>query len=153
MAKDITARYAPKRRAARPPEQVQDKEKSGLSVVILGELYSSKNGRKLRRGRRGFYTVKSDLAASADAGILLQLNAQRKTWERMTAGRSFPLHVCFSIFRRTNGIFDYINITQSLQDMMTKAGYIPDDNARFLLPVFDEFQIDPSNPRTILTII
>lgn len=129
-------------------------------LVIPGELYSSKNHRRpvLQKSRSTgnvkIMTVKSK-AAAAHYRELLWILAEpepRREWERMTAGKAYPLQVRFKIYRRTHGRFDYLNILQNLLDAMVEAGYLPDDDARHLIPEPLPYEKDPEHPRTIITV-
>ncbi|WP_287372453.1 hypothetical protein [Prosthecochloris sp.] len=98
--------------------------------------------------------VKSTVAQVHFNGLLWILSQRelRQEWERMTADKAYPLQVRFKIYRRTHGRFDYVNILQNLLDAMVKAGYLPDDDAKHLIPIPLQYEKDPKNPRTILTV-
>ncbi len=99
--------------------------------------------------------VKSDRAQQHFDELVWILSQQdlRRQWERMIMGRAYPLRVRFKIYRSTHGKFDYVNILQNLLDAMVKAGYIPDDDARHLIPLPEQYEKDAQNPRTILTVL
>ena len=60
---------------------------------------------------------------------------------------------CETVYgRKTKRDFDYNNIIQGLQDMMVKAGYLPDDNANYITPHFEDYEVDKRSPRTILSV-
>lgn len=126
-------------------------------IVIWGELYSSKNHtRILTNARTGKpFVTKAAKTAKSEPAILMQLNANRPKWNGMVAmaKQSLPLMVQFKIYRRTNGVFDYANIIQSLSDLMVKAKYLQDDRAQFFLPVFVPFEVDKHNPRVEIKIL
>ena len=84
----------------------------------------------------------------AEKSINQQLVLNKTKWLRMIDGYSKPLNVVFKLYRQTHRRFDWINILQQLQDCMVKCGWLPDDNADELLPVFDGYEVDPKNPRT-----
>jgi len=65
----------------------------------------------------------------------------------------YPLRVSFKIYRETKRRFDYTNIIQGLLDAMVKADYLPDDSAEFIIPVFEKYEVDKNNPRTIISIV
>lgn len=123
-------------------------------ITILGELYSSKNGKQIRKmhsGRR--FIGKSDKSLAAEPGIRMQLNAQKKQWALMIRDKEFPVTVRFYIFRMTRRRFDYNNICQQLCDLMVKAGYLPDDDANHFIPSYEPYRVDKNNPRCLIKII
>lgn len=131
-----------------------------MSLVIPGELYSSKNSRqprlvKARSGKTRIMNVKSE-AAERHFRKLLWLLAdagRRKAWDDMVAGKAYPLTVRFKVYRRTHGRFDYTNILQNLLDAMVSSGYLPDDDARHLIPIPLPYEKDADNPRTVITVV
>jgi len=129
-------------------------------LEIPGELYSSKNHRRpmlsksKSTGKTKIMNVKSEKAEHHfnDLLWLLQDADRRRRWSLMTDGKPYPLRVCFKIYRRTNGRFDYTNILQNLLDAMVKARYLPDDDAQHLIPEVLPYEKDPDNPRTVITV-
>jgi Holliday junction resolvase RusA-like endonuclease len=65
----------------------------------------------------------------------------------------YPLYLNIKIYRKTKRQFDYNNIIQGLQDIMVEAGYLPDDSAMYLIPHFQPYEVDPKNPRVLLTVL
>lgn len=124
-------------------------------IVIKGQLRSSKNSKRIFVNRKTGkpFIAKSKLSAEAQAGIVLQLNAQRKEWARMFNGKSFPLRVCFKIYRESRRRFDYVNVVQQVLDLMVRHGYLLDDDADHVIPVFEPYEVDKNNPRTIITLL
>lgn len=76
-----------------------------------------------------------------------QLVLNRGKWLRMAEGYEKPLKVVFKIYRKTHRKFDYVNIIQGLQDLMVKCGWLPDDNADEIIPVFQPYDVDKNDPR------
>lgn len=116
-------------------------------VVILGELYSSKNSRRILRAGNRFIVAKSAVAKGQESELIFQLNILRREWQKLIEGKKYPLEVVFKIYRKTKRRFDYINIIQNLQDCMVKANWLPDDDMEHLLPVFEPYEVDKKNPR------
>jgi hypothetical protein len=56
-----------------------------------------------------------------------------------------PLAVHFQFVRATKHQFDYINPAQTVQDLMVKFGWIDDDNADEVVPVFEPYTFDKTN--------
>jgi hypothetical protein len=118
-------------------------------IVIQGEIHSSKNSRRIlptKSKARPFILAKSKNSKADESSFALQFNTQREEWERMIAGKKYPLSVCFRFRRATRRRFDYCNMAQGLLDAMVKATYIPDDDADHVIPVFVPYQLDKENP-------
>lgn len=118
-------------------------------IIISGEIHSSKNSRRILptgSARRPFILAKSKQSKADEQSFAWQLNAQREEWERMIKGKRYPLSIVFRFRRATHRKFDYVNLAQGLLDSMTKAGYIPDDDAKHVLPVFMPYLLDKENP-------
>lgn len=125
-------------------------------LVILGELYSTKNSRQIYKAGNGrTFVTKSLKSKEQEMSFALQLNnpVNREIWSRMVSGKQLPIKLAFKIFRRTKSRFDYLNIVQGLTDAMTKAGYIPDDDSRSMIPVFEQAEVDKYMPRTELSVL
>jgi len=87
--------------------------------------------------------------------LLLILTAARakRAWSEMMEGKTYPVRLQIKIYRRTHRRFDYINIVQNLLDAMVTAGWLPDDDALHVIPVFEPYEKDAANPRTEISIL
>lgn len=122
-------------------------------IIIPVELYSSKNSRqvfKLGNGRT--ILAKSSAAKQNEKDLNMLLSLHRYAWRKITEGQSYPLRVHFKIYRKTKRRFDYVNIIQNLLDCMVMSGWLPDDDADHILPVFEQYEVDKTNPRVELFI-
>jgi len=119
-------------------------------IVIHGEVHSSKNSKQIwRRKDTGQpFITKSTRSKQDEAAFAKQLDSQLPEWKRMTAGKSYPLVVCFHFRRRTRAKFDYLNIAQGIADAMQAAGYFPDDSMAYIIPDFDAwpYEVCPDDP-------
>lgn len=124
-----------------------------MKLTIYGELYSSKNSRQgiVVKGR--IIPIKSKKSKAQEADLHYQLSALRKQFQQMIDGKEYPLRMKIKLYRRTHGIFDYCNITQGMFDAMVRAGLLPDDDARHLIPVYEQYEKDPERPRTEIEIL
>lgn len=123
-----------------------------LSLPI--ELYSSKNSKQIfqtKDGRR--FIAKSDAALKNEKTILRVLMLYRKQWQAMIKDKPYPLRVSLKIYRKTDIRFDYVNIVQQLFDCMQKANWLPDDDAKHLIPVFEPYEVDKLNPRVKIEVL
>lgn len=109
---------------------------------IPGNVPSSKNGRR--------WTGKHFIASKA---VMNYRKATKQFYQKFAqefrdalAGRDFPVYIQFEFIRSSRHKFDYINPAQTVQDDMVKHGWIEDDNANFLIPVFEKYSYDKKNP-------
>jgi Holliday junction resolvase RusA-like endonuclease len=111
-------------------------------IRLDGEVFSSKNSRStdMRTGR----TFKSKGARLNEREFLVQLLAQKPTWQAMIHGREYPLVVVFRLRRKTRRKFDYNNLLQGVLDAMVKAGYLPDDDMVHVIAIPAEWQHERS---------
>lgn len=132
-----------------------------VTFIIAGELYSSKNSRepivkRTKAGKQIRAVVKSAAARRHETELMIYLNRNPvfyHAWLKEFTGRPLPIRLQILIYRKTCGRFDYANICQNLFDCLVKAGFLPDDNADTLLPVYEPYKIDRDNPRTELTML
>lgn len=126
-----------------------------MIFVIYGELYSSKNSRQIffnkYTGRR--YVAKSTAAKTDEVELCNKLLNIKQSFKMVAKEKLKPLKIKFKIYRRTKGRFDYINIIQNLCDCMVKTGLLEDDNANELLPIFEQYSVDPLKPRVEMEIL
>jgi hypothetical protein len=83
----------------------------------------------------------------------LQWEANGGYWHRMVMRLPKPLKVGFRFIRDSNRRFDYINAAQLVQDLMVRYGWITDDNADELLPVFLPYEVDKVKAGVEISII
>lgn len=126
-----------------------------MKFTILGELYSSKNSRRITYSRSAgrYFLLKSAQATTDEKELVNKLINIRQAWHEEIKYCAKPLKIEFEIYRKTRRKFDYINIIQNLCDCMVKAGLLPDDNADEVLPVFVPYKVDAERPRVNLTVL
>lgn len=125
-------------------------------ITIYGELYSSKNSKRIvyNKSTKKPFLIKSGKSLASEKNLQLQLQANKGKWLKMLGGNpSYPVAVMFKIYRRTHGRFDYCNVTMLLHDVMVKCGYLPDDSAKYFIPVFAPYEVDKTSPRVEISVI
>jgi len=125
-------------------------------IVFSGQLYSSKNSRRNFVKNDKIVSIKSSVSLKQESAFEYQLGLQLPHWQKLLKAANFPkypLKLAFEIYRSRAGRFDYVNIIQGLADGMVKAGYIEDDSADHLIPIFLPYKIDRVNPRTLIYIV
>lgn len=124
-------------------------------ITLYGELYSSKNSRQVVNIRGRTLVLKSKQCQRGEKEFAPQMEELRDAFisecESQLENRK-PLKIAFKIYRKTRRRFDYVNIIQSLLDLMVKHNWIIDDNADEILPVFREYEVDKDNPRVEISI-
>lgn len=124
-----------------------------LSIVIHGEIHSSKNSRRIMRGKGGNPFISKSIRSEEDEGIFsVQLYNQRETWRTMMEHQKYPLNLVFLFRRASHRAFDYVNIAQGVLDAIVKAEYLPDDSMKYVIPSFLPYVVDKENPGCEITI-
>ena len=126
-----------------------------MFITLPLELHSSKNGQQIIYSKKldRPLIVKKISARVQDNQLKVMLMANKHAWEKMIEGKKFPLKVGLYVYRKTRRRFDWVNIVQGLQDAMVKGGYLPDDSAQYLTPVFLGWDVDGQNPRVEISIL
>jgi len=117
-------------------------------IVIDGEVHSSKNSRRIMRNRKtGLpFVAKSESAKADESSFAWQLAGQAETWQAMIRDQEYPVTIVFEFRRATHRRFDYVNLAQGVLDAMVKAGYLPDDDAKHVIPAFVPYVVAKDNP-------
>lgn len=126
-----------------------------MQITLNLELHSSKNGQQIIYNKKleRMMVIKKAIARQQDNQLKILLMANKRIWDKMIEDKSFPLKVGFYVYRKTRRRFDWVNIVQGLQDAMVKNGYLPDDSAMYLTPIFLGFDVDSNNPRVEISVL
>lgn len=111
-------------------------------IFIPGNVPSSKNSRVWT----GKFFIASKAVASWRKETKDHWESNRDVFLSMIKGKEFPIRVEFTFVRKSKHQFDYLNPCQSIQDEMVKYGWIEDDNADIIIPVFMQYIYDKLNP-------
>lgn len=123
-----------------------------MTITIYGELYSSKNSKRIVRFGDKTALIASKQYLASVKPIEQQLVLNRGNWLREIQSFPKPLKIVFKVYRKTRRRFDYLNIFQGLCDLMVKCGWLEDDNADELIPVFEPYEVDKNNPRVEISV-
>lgn len=123
-----------------------------MTFTIYGELYSSKNSKRIVRFGEKTALISSKQYLASIKPIEQQLVLNRGKWLREIGPHPRPLKIVFKVYRKTKRRFDYLNIFQGLCDLMVKCGWLEDDNADELIPVFEPYEVDKNNPRVEISV-
>lgn len=75
-----------------------------------------------------------------------------KKFKKMTEHEIKPLKIGLYFIRDSRRKFDYVNIAQYPLDMMVKNGWIDDDNAEEVIPIFLGYKVDKLKSGMIIKI-
>ena len=125
-----------------------------ITITVPFELYSSKNSKRIlfNKATGRSFVAKSKQSEQNEKDLISFLSLMRGQFAGMIKGKETPYRLHFKIYRQTKRRFDYVNIVQGILDSLVKSGLLEDDNADILIPVFEPYEIDKNNPRTILWI-
>tara|TARA_R100000541_G_scaffold45362_3_gene52400 strand:- start:11166 stop:11528 length:363 start_codon:yes stop_codon:yes gene_type:complete len=120
-----------------------------MKIFIPGNVPSSKNskrwtGKMLINSKTVMNYIKES------KGYYLEYKNQFK---KELKQHEYPVKISFKFIRKSKHKFDYINPAQTVQDLMVKNGWIEDDNAEFIIPVFEQYEYDKEKPGVYITII
>jgi len=117
--------------------------------VIPGNVPSSKNSR--------VWTGKFFVASKSTNTYIRNTKQYYKEYAQLfkteAEKRQKPLRVSFKSIRGTKHKFDYINPLQTVQDLMVRNGWLPDDNSDEIIPVFEEYEYDKEHAGVMITLL
>lgn len=117
-------------------------------IWIPGDVRSSKNS-KIWTGK---YLVMSKAATRYIKQTAPFWNRYKNEFIKLIEGKEYPLKIEFTFIRGSRQRFDYHNMVQLPLDLMQKYGWLEDDSATVVLPIFLPFQYDKSNPGLVISI-
>lgn len=128
-------------------KEIQHFEEVGR-VYIPGHVPSFKNS-KMRTKTGLMIPSKAYRTYLKDYEIFWKTKATE--FKELAKDLDYPYYVAFFFIRKTKHIFDYHNICAGPLDLMSKYGWIPDDDMEHILPVPPQIEgkshlVDPKNP-------
>lgn len=81
------------------------------------------------------------------------LTKQKNVWMNMIRDCEPPYLLAMYFIRDSERIFDYVNASQIILDMMSEEGYYVDDNMLHVIPEFLGFHVDSLKPGVIITLM
>jgi len=121
-------------------------------IFIPGNVPSSKNGRRWT----GRYFIVSKQTATYYKTSKEFWKKNKKDFLKLLKAKSSgdnPYRISFKFVRKSKHKFDYINPAQTIQDEMVKYGWITDDNADVMMPIFLEYEYDKENPGVYINVL
>ena len=123
--------------------------KSKRKWFIPFNVPSSKNGRRWT----GKYFISSKTVMTYRKNTKDSYEKYAAAFRKEFDTYQTPVQIGFTFIRGTRHKFDYINPAQTVQDDMVKHGWIEDDNADFIIPVFERYSYDKTKPGVIIEIL
>lgn len=120
-----------------------------MEWFIPGNVPSSKNGRRWT----GKYFIASKSVMNYRKKTKSYYTEYAEEFRKVLANCKLPVYIEFEFIRSTKHKFDYINPAQTVQDDMVKHGWIEDDNADNMIPVFAKYSYDKKNPGVIIRLL
>ena len=122
-------------------------------IFIPGNVPPSKNGRRWT----GRYFIVSKQTQRYYKNSKKYWVEYKKELKKLLKGKDSqnkaPYRITFKFVRKSRHKFDYINPAQTIQDQMVKYGWITDDNAEEMIPIFLEFEYDKDNPGVYINVL
>ena len=122
-------------------------------IFIPGNVPSSKNGRRWT----GRYFIVSKQTQRYYKNSKKYWIENKKEFHKLLKGKDSqnkaPYRITFKFIRKSRHKFDYINPAQTIQDQMVKFGWITDDNADEMIPIFLEFEYNKDNPGVYINVL
>ena len=120
-----------------------------MKWFIPGNVPSSKNSRRWT----GKFFIASKTVMKYRKNTKSYYEKFAEEFKKEVAERELPVTVSFTFIRNSRRKFDYVNPLQTVQDDMVKHGWIEDDNADHLIPVFNLYKYDKENSGVIIKLI
>ena len=118
-------------------------------IFIPGNTPSSKNSKRWT----GRFLINSKVVMKYKKAVEYDFLKNKATFKRMLEGKEKPYKIQFKFVRDSKRRFDLINACQLPLDLMVEYGWIDDDNADEVIPVFDYYEYDKKNAGCYITVL
>jgi hypothetical protein len=118
-----------------------------MEIFIKGNTPSSKNSRVWT----GKFFVVSKTVRNYIKESELEWAINAKVFKEMI--HEYPIRCSLRFVRGSKHKFDYVNPSQTIFDLMVKYGWIEDDNADIIIPVFEQYEYNKDNPGVYIKIL
>ncbi len=122
-----------------------------MKIFIKGNVPSSKNSRVFT----GKFLVvsKSVTKWRKETKPYWELDEEVVQFIHDLHKKGLPVRLGITFVRNSKHKFDYINPCQTIMDEMVKYGWLEDDNADIVIPVFQPYSYDKNNPGVWLEVL
>ncbi|WP_064610360.1 RusA family crossover junction endodeoxyribonuclease [Streptobacillus moniliformis] len=111
-------------------------------IFIKGNVPSSKNSKQWT----GKFLINSKTVSKYLKEYEIQWITNKSEFLKMLENKETPYKIHFKFIRDSRRKFDYHNVVQLPCDLMTKHGWLEDDAADNIIPIFEEYEYDKQNP-------
>jgi Holliday junction resolvase RusA-like endonuclease len=124
------------------------------AIFIPGNTASSKNSKQWT----GTRLIWSKLAREYRDNTAIFYSMYRLKFQASCKGKDKPLKVGFYFVRDSRRKFDFVNMVQTVQDIIVRAEWLPDDNMDEMVPVPVEvngqvYHVDKENPGVYIMVL
>lgn len=103
-------------------------------IEFIGKnVPSKKNSKIITRNKR---IISSKLTRGYEQWISNLMQSNFKEWEKMTCNKTYPFKVGFYFYRDSRRKWDFVNIIQTIADVMQDYQYIIDDDTKHFIPIY-----------------
>lgn len=94
---------------------------------------SKKNSKIITKNKR---IISSKLTREYEQWIAPMMHRNFNQWQEIIKNEQFPLYVGFYFYRDSRRKWDFVNIIQTIADVMQDYLYIPDDDTKHIIPIY-----------------
>ena len=122
-----------------------------FSIFVPGNVPSSKNS-KVWTGK---FLVSSETTKryKDNSKVVWENDILRDKFLDCLREVSPPYKLSFKLVRDSKRRFDYVNMAQAPLDLMVEYGWLKDDNADIVKPIFEDYEINKDCPGVIISLI
>lgn len=124
-------------------------DKNNKGIFIPFNTPSSKNSKQWT----GKFLVSSKNTQEWKSLVRPSMKKYKEDFLKQLEGLPKPYSIEFRFIRKSRHKFDYINPCQTIQDEMVHHGWLEDDNADEIIPVFAPYEYDKDNPGVFIRVL
>lgn len=122
------------------------------SIFISGNVPSSKNSKQMIVNNGRTFFVWSKTAQKYVRSTKKEYVSYAPIFKKHLKGLKKPYRISFKFIRGSKHKFDYPNPLQTVMDLMVLYGWLEDDNADEIVPVFESYSYSKEKPGVLIGI-
>lgn len=130
-------------------QEIKDSVELKTTLFIPGNVASSKNSKQWT----GKFLVSSKTTQNYTKATSAFYSILKHEFKEMVKDQPKPYKIGFYFIRDSKRKFDFVNVAQLPFDLMVKNGWIEDDNADEVIPVFLGYHVDKLKAGLEITVI
>ncbi len=124
------------------------------AIFIPGNVASSKNSKQWTGKKLVWSKLASDYRDNTATLYLMY----RQKFRAMCKDKPKPLEIGFFFVRDSRRKFDFVNLVQTIQDLMVRSEWLPDDNMDEMVPMPIEidgrcYHVDKNQPGVYIVVL